>query len=60
MICERGPRAFFNGTVQLMRQICRDGFSLQHVAHDASCYIAERITILSYLRNQLAAFVAQV
>ncbi|KAL4027483.1 hypothetical protein IC575_010649 [Cucumis melo] len=60
LICERGPRAFFSGTVQLMRQSLRDGFSLQHVAGEASLYIAHRISILSNLRCHLAVFVAQV
>lgn len=60
LICERGPRAFFSGTVQLMQQSFRDGFSLQHVAREASLYIADRITILSNLRCHLAVFVAQV
>ena len=60
MICERGPRAFFSGTAQLMRQSFRDGFSMQHVAREASLHIADRITILSNLRCHLAVFVAQV
>lgn len=60
LICERGPRAFFSGTVQLIRQSFTDGFSLQHQARDASVYIADRITILSNLRCHLAVFVAQV
>lgn len=60
LICERGPRAFFSGTVQLMRQSFKDGFSIEHVARDASLYIAERITILRNLRCHLAVFVAQV
>ncbi|EOY32951.1 Dgd1 suppressor 1 isoform 3, partial [Theobroma cacao] len=59
MIFERGPRAFFNGTVQLMRESVADGSAMQHFSHSASSYISERIAVLSTLRCSLAAFLAE-
>lgn len=60
MICERGPRAFFNGTIQLIRGYVGDGSGKQHTYGLASSYISERITVLSSLRYCLATFLAQV
>ncbi|XWS73677.1 hypothetical protein CRYUN_Cryun02cG0149100 [Craigia yunnanensis] len=56
---ERGPRAFVNGTVQLMRESVTDGSAMQHLSHSASAYISERIAVLSALRCSLAAFLAE-
>lgn len=60
MICERGPHAFFNGTVQLIRDCVSDEFGKQHTYGLASSFIAERITVLSSLRYCLATFLAQI
>ncbi|KAK9273459.1 hypothetical protein L1049_018269 [Liquidambar formosana] len=60
MIFERGPRAFFDETVQLIRECVSGGSSMQHLCYTASAYISERITILSNLRYSLATFLAQV
>uniref|UniRef100_A0A5B7BSF1 Nuclear control of ATPase protein 2 n=1 Tax=Davidia involucrata TaxID=16924 RepID=A0A5B7BSF1_DAVIN len=60
MIFERGPRAFIDGTVQLIREYVAEGSGTQHLCHSASAYIYERITILTSLRYSLATFLAQV
>ncbi|CAH9100126.1 unnamed protein product [Cuscuta epithymum] len=60
MICERGPRAFFNGTIQLIRDCVGDGSGKQHTYSLASSYISERLTVLTSLRCFLATFLAQI
>ncbi|KAE8037586.1 hypothetical protein FH972_010164 [Carpinus fangiana] len=60
MIFERGPRAFINGTVQLIRECAAEGSSMQQLSHSASHHISERIAILSCLRCALAMFLAQI
>ncbi|XP_019197847.1 PREDICTED: protein DGS1, mitochondrial isoform X2 [Ipomoea nil] len=60
MICGRGPCAFFNGTVQLIRDYVSDGSGKQHTYGLASSYISERINVLSSLRYCLATFLAQI
>ncbi|XVF47214.1 hypothetical protein PTKIN_Ptkin03bG0091300 [Pterospermum kingtungense] len=59
MVFERGPRAFVNETVQLMRESLTDSSAMQHLSHSASAYISERIVVLSALRCSLAAFLAE-
>ncbi|XWS52643.1 hypothetical protein CRYUN_Cryun11dG0088500 [Craigia yunnanensis] len=59
MIFERGPRAFVNGSVQLMRESVTDGSAMLHLSNSASAYISERIAVLSSLRCSLAAFLAE-
>uniref|UniRef100_A0A2N9FXL1 Uncharacterized protein n=1 Tax=Fagus sylvatica TaxID=28930 RepID=A0A2N9FXL1_FAGSY len=60
MIFERGPRAFIDGTVQLVRGCVAEGSSMQHLCHSASSHISERITVLTSLRCALATFLAQI
>nr|GMD23006.1 protein DGS1, mitochondrial [Ipomoea batatas] len=60
MICGRGPSAFFNGTIELIRGYVSDGSGKQHTYGLASSYISERITVLSSLRYCLATFLAQI
>ncbi|KAL0418417.1 UNVERIFIED_CONTAM: protein DGS1, mitochondrial [Sesamum radiatum] len=60
MICERGPSAFINGTVQLIRDCLADGSSMQKLYCSASSHISERISVLTSLRYYLAAFLAKV
>ena len=60
MLFERGPRAFFDGMIQLIRGSVTEGYSVQHLCHSASTHIAERIAILSSLQCCLATFLAQV
>ncbi|TYI12803.1 hypothetical protein ES332_A08G013700v1 [Gossypium tomentosum] len=59
MIFERGPRAFVNGSVQLMREAVTDGSAMQNLSQSSSVYISERIAVLSSLRCSLAVFLAQ-
>ncbi|KAI4308238.1 hypothetical protein L6164_031335 [Bauhinia variegata] len=60
MIFERGPRAFIDGTIQLLRGSTAHGGSSQHLCESASAFINERVTVLSSLRYSLATFLAQV
>ncbi|KDP34558.1 hypothetical protein JCGZ_11108 [Jatropha curcas] len=60
MIFERGPRAFINGTVQLLQECIAQGPSMQHICQSASAYISERLTVLTALRRVLATFLAEV
>ncbi|XP_057955814.1 protein DGS1, mitochondrial [Malania oleifera] len=59
MIFERGPWAFIDGMLQLIRECVVKGSSL-HLYHSASAQISERISILTSLRYSLATFLAQV
>ncbi|KAK6144122.1 hypothetical protein DH2020_020942 [Rehmannia glutinosa] len=60
MICERGPCAFINGTLQLIRDCLADGSSMQKLHCSASSHISERISVLTSLRYSLASFLAKV
>lgn len=60
MICERGPYAFFNGSVQLLSDFVGESSGMQHTYSLASSYISERINFLSSLRYHLSTFLAQV
>ncbi|KAL8480011.1 hypothetical protein ACS0TY_026808 [Phlomoides rotata] len=59
MICQRGPSAFINGTLQMMRD-CADGTSIQKLYCSAYSHISERISVLTSLRYSLATFLAKV
>ncbi|KAL6563725.1 hypothetical protein OROGR_002684 [Orobanche gracilis] len=60
MICERGPSAFINGTLQLIRDSLADGSSTQKLYCSASSHISERISVLTSLRYFMASFLAKV
>ncbi|XP_058008921.1 protein DGS1, mitochondrial isoform X3 [Hevea brasiliensis] len=60
MIFERGPRAFVDGTVQLVQQCVVEGPSMQHLCQSASAYISERLAALTTLRRVLATLLAKV
>ncbi|KZV30582.1 hypothetical protein F511_05732 [Dorcoceras hygrometricum] len=60
MICERGPYAFMNGSVQLIRDCLGDGSGMQSLYSSASSHISERINVLTSLRYLLATFLAEV
>ncbi|KAI3461193.1 hypothetical protein Pfo_017856 [Paulownia fortunei] len=60
MICERGPCAFINGTLQLIRDCLADGSSMQKLYCSASSHISERISVLTSIRYFLATFLAKV
>ncbi|KAL6518705.1 hypothetical protein OROHE_017755 [Orobanche hederae] len=59
MICERGPSAFINGTLQLIRDSLADGSSMQKLYCSASSHISERISVLTSLRYFMASFLAK-
>ncbi|KAL5125671.1 Protein DGS1, mitochondrial [Glycine soja] len=60
MIFERGPRAFIDETVKLLRGLTAQGSSTQNLSQSASDYIDERVGFLSSIRYSLATFLAQV
>ncbi|XP_057497856.1 protein DGS1, mitochondrial-like isoform X2 [Actinidia eriantha] len=60
LIFERGPRAFIEGTVRLIRECVVEGSGMQNICHSASAKISERITVLTSLRYYLATFLAQI
>ncbi|XP_027329358.1 protein DGS1, mitochondrial isoform X2 [Abrus precatorius] len=60
MMFERGPRAFIDETVKLLRGRAAQGSSIQNLCQSASDYINERVAVLSCLRCSLATFLAQV
>ncbi|KAL3530130.1 hypothetical protein ACH5RR_009452, partial [Cinchona calisaya] len=60
MVCERGPNAFFNGMIQLIRDSLAESSGIQRLHSSASSYMSERIIVLTNLRYFLAAFLAQV
>ncbi|XP_043697150.1 protein DGS1, mitochondrial-like [Telopea speciosissima] len=60
MVFERGPWAFINGTVQLIRGCMSGGSPVQHLCHSAVAQISERIAVLTRLQHCLAKFLAQV
>ncbi|KAF3454035.1 hypothetical protein FNV43_RR04481 [Rhamnella rubrinervis] len=60
MVFERGPWAFIDGTIQLIREYVAEGSFMQQLSDSASTHIHERIAILTSLRCSLATFLAQV
>lgn len=60
MIVERGPRAFFSGSIQLLRGCVTKGIHLQNLYRSSAAHIAERVAILTHMRHCLATFLAQV
>lgn len=60
MVCERGPNAFVNGIIQLIRDSLAESSGIQSLYCSASSYMSERIIVLTNLRYFLSAFLAQV
>ncbi|XP_077218098.1 dgd1 suppressor 1 [Tasmannia lanceolata] len=60
MIFERGPRAFIEGTIQLIRGCVTDGTPMQRLCHSALTMISDRIAVLTHLQYCLATFLAEV
>ena len=60
MVFERGPRAFIDETVQLLRGYATEGTPIQRLCHSAAVMISERISALTHLQRCLATFLAQV
>ncbi|XP_017216909.1 protein DGS1, mitochondrial [Daucus carota subsp. sativus] len=60
MICERGPRAFVDGIIQLIRDCVSEGSGMQNLYYSATSHIYDRIDILTSLRFALATFLAQI
>lgn len=60
MVFERGPRAFIEGAIQLIREHVVQGSSMLFFGNSASAHVSERIAILTSLRCSLAIFFSQV
>ncbi|KAK1391043.1 Nuclear control of ATPase protein 2 [Heracleum sosnowskyi] len=60
MIFERGPHAFVDGIVQLIRNCISEGSGIQNLYCSATSHIYDRINILTSLRFALATFLAQI
>ncbi|KAJ8635524.1 hypothetical protein MRB53_009791 [Persea americana] len=60
MVFERGPRAFIDETVQLLRGYATEGTPIQRLCHSAAVMISERISALTHLQRCLATFLAQI
>ena len=59
MIFQRGPRAFADGTLQIITRF-GTGSSFQHLSHSAAETIAANIAVLKSMQSCLATFLAQV
>ncbi|XP_058743106.1 protein DGS1, mitochondrial [Vicia villosa] len=60
MMFERGPRAFIDETVKLLRgRVAQDSY-LRNLGQSASDHVNERVSVLSCLRCSLAIFLAQI
>ncbi|RZS25486.1 hypothetical protein BHM03_00058691 [Ensete ventricosum] len=60
IIFERGPRAFIDGTYEMLCRLGTNGSPFQHLSHAASNTICHNIAILTSLRHCLANSLAQV
>ncbi|KAK9124963.1 hypothetical protein Scep_013809 [Stephania cephalantha] len=60
MVCERGPRAFFDGTAQLLRGCLVESAPWKHICYLATSQISEKIAILTHLQHCLSTFLSQV
>lgn len=60
MLFERGPWAFVDGTIKLVKDSVVEGSSIKQLCYSASSHISQRITMLNGLRSSLATFLAQV
>ncbi|XP_076922729.1 protein DGS1, mitochondrial-like [Bidens hawaiensis] len=60
MVFERGPKAFLDGSGQLLHDYLFHGTGMQSLTTAASAHISERIIVLTSLRYSLATFLAQV
>ncbi|KAL5719467.1 hypothetical protein ACHQM5_012239 [Ranunculus cassubicifolius] len=60
MILERGPLAFLDGTFRLVRGCVTQGPHLQNLYRSSAAHISERVAMLTYLRQSLATFLAEV
>ncbi|KAJ6852947.1 protein DGS1, mitochondrial-like isoform X1 [Iris pallida] len=60
MVLERGPRAFVNGTFQIVTKLGVEGSPFKHISHSASETISANIAVLTSLQRSLATFLTQV
>ncbi|KAK4764627.1 hypothetical protein SAY86_025717 [Trapa natans] len=60
MLFERGPWAFVNSTVKLVKDSVVEGSPIRQLCSSASSHISRRIAMLNGLRFSLATFLAQV
>lgn len=60
MVFERGPLAFIEGTIQLVRGLITQGSPMQHLAIAAASQISERVAVLTTLQRHLAILLAEI
>jgi nuclear-control-of-ATPase protein 2 len=60
MVFERGPLAFIEGTIQLVRGLITQGSPMQHLAIAAASQISERVAVLTTLQRHLATLLAEI
>lgn len=60
MVFERGPLAFIEGTIGLVRGFITEGSPMQRLANAAASQISERVTILTTVQRNLATLLAEI
>lgn len=60
MVFERGPLAFIEGTIDLVRRFITEGSPMQRLANAAASQISERVTILTTIQRNLATLLAEI
>lgn len=60
MVFERGPLAFIEGTIHLVREFITEGSPMQRLANAADSQISERVTILTTVQRHLATLLAEI
>lgn len=60
MVFERGPLAFIEGTIDLVRRFITEGSPMQRLANAAASQISERVTILTTVQRNLATLLAEI
>lgn len=60
MVFERGPLAFIEGTIDLVRRFITEGSPMQRLANAAAFQISERVTILTTVQRNLATLLAEI
>lgn len=60
MVFERGPLAFIEGTIDMVRRFITEGSPMQRLANAAASQISERVTILTTIQRNLATLLAEI
>ncbi|KAG2334232.1 hypothetical protein Bca52824_005412 [Brassica carinata] len=60
MVFERGPVAFVDESVKLVRKSLGEDSAMQHLCQSSSSHMFDRMRVLMELRSSLASFLAQL